>query len=441
MKTAVATAEAIRAGQTSALAECDAAIARIEAANDALNAVVVRDFDRARDAARAIDARIAAGDTTGALLGVPMTVKESYNVAGLRTTWGFAQFRDFVAREDAVAVARLKRAGAVILGKTNVPVALADVQSVNPNYGRTNNAVDPSRVAGGSSGGSAVALASGMVAIEMGSDIGGSIRVPAAFNGVWGLKPSYGALPMDGHFFPGTQGAPVPLSVIGPMARDADDLAALLDIVADLPLPPAPDKPVAALRVLVLREHPLARAQSSILGTLDAVADALAAAGAHVERGHAPLPDLEAQHRDYMHLLNVVMTARMPAQPDRAPTTLVDWLGLLDRQAACRRAWGRAFGTYDAVIAPTFGTVAFAHDDTPLPDRKLTIDGDVTEFGAQFAYPGLATFPMLPAASVPIARDADGMPIGLQVITDFHRDHQAIRIARTVQTLIKERQQ
>jgi len=435
--TALATAAAIRAGATTARAETEAAIARIEALNPALNAVIVKDVDRALAAADAADARAKAGDTA-ALLGVPMTVKESYNVAGLPTTWGFDHARDFVADEDAVAVQRLKRAGAIILGKTNVPVALADVQSVNPIYSRTNNAIDPTRVAGGSSGGSAVALASGMVAIEMGSDIGGSIRVPAAFNGVWGHKPSYGALTTDGHYFPRTQGAPVPLSVIGPMARDPGDLAAMLDIVSDLTLPRATEKRVDQLRVLVMGAHPLAKAQASILATLDAVAEAFAKAGAKVDRSSDLIPDLDAQHRNYMHLLNVTMSARMPAQDGRAPTTLIDWLGLLDKQAQCRRAWGRLFGQYDAVIAPTFGCVAFAHDDTPLPERKLIIDGEETEFGAQFAYPGLATFPMLPATSVPISRDADGMPIGLQVITDYHQDHSAIAIARTAHLITKE---
>src|SRR3569623_3607427 len=199
---ALETAAAIRRGETTALQQCEAAIARIEARDGALNAVVVRDFDRARNQARAVDA----GPRDLPLLGVPMTVKESYNLAGLPTTWGFTEHRDFIASEDAELVKRLKRAGAVILGKTNEPVGRADLQSNNPIYGRTHNAIDPSRSAGGSSGGAAVALASGMVPLELGSDIGGSIRVPAAFNGVGGHKPSYGALCPDGHDFPGTDG-------------------------------------------------------------------------------------------------------------------------------------------------------------------------------------------------------------------------------------------
>ena len=224
-KSAIETAKAIRSGETNALLECEAAIARIEARDGPINAVVVRDFDRARHQAREMDQRLAAGDSAP-LLGVPMTVKESFDLAGLKTTWGLEAARDFVAQDDALAVKRLKRAGAVILGKTNVPPLLADLQSNNPVYGRTNNPHNHDRVAGGSSGGSAAALAAGMVPLELGSDIGGSIRVPAAFNGVWGHKPTFGALSREGHFFPGTDGAPGELSVIGPSRASIRAMAA-----------------------------------------------------------------------------------------------------------------------------------------------------------------------------------------------------------------------
>lgn len=437
MRSALATAAAIRAGETTARAECEAAIARIEALDPPLNAVVVRDFHRALTQADAADARVRAGEAAP-LLGVPMTIKESFDIAGLPTTWGIEPFRDFVPDRDAVAVRRLKHAGAVFLGKTNVPVALADIQSVNPIYGRTNNAIDQGRVAGGSSGGGAVALASGMVPFEFGSDIGGSIRVPAAFNGVWGHKPTYGALPMEGHFLPGTDGAAVPMSVIGPLARDPDDLAIGLDIVADQPLPRATAKPVHHWRILVMGAHPLARAEASILAALDAVAEALGKAGARIDRTSDLLPDLELQHRHYMKLLNVTLSRRMPRDPSRPETTLEDWWELLDDQARNRRAWERLFGDYDAVIAPVLGHVAFAHDDTPLPARKVSIDGEETPAGAQFAYPGLATFPCLPATSVPIARDANDLPIGLQVIANTLQDHSAIAVARMAHLLTKE---
>src|SRR6185437_5998887 len=203
---------------------------RIEARDTEINAVVVRDFDRAREAARAADAALARGERRP-LLGLPMTVKESNNVAGLPTTWGFEPFKDFRASDDAVAVARLRAAGAVILGKTNIPPFLADWQSNNPVYGRTRNPYDLARSPGGSSGGAAAALAARMIPLEFGSDIGGSIRVPAAFCGVYGHKPSFDLVPLRGHQPPGAEGGSgILLAVVGPLARTARDLSLALDV-------------------------------------------------------------------------------------------------------------------------------------------------------------------------------------------------------------------
>ena len=427
-RSAIATAAAVRSGETTALLETEAAIARIEARDGPINAVVVRDFDRARHQASEIDKRRASG-FDGPLLGVPMTVKESFDLAGLPTTWGMEQACNFVAQDDAVSVKRLKAAGAVILGKTNVPPMLADLQANNPIYGRTNNPHDLERVAGGSSGGAAAALAAGMVPLELGSDIGGSIRVPAAFNGVWGHKPTFAALTRDGHFFPGTDGAPGELSVIGPMARDPDDLALALDVLADHPLTRDDDRPASAYRILVLNSHPLAKVATPIADALDRLADALHDLGVTIDRQSDLLPDLEAQQRNYMKMLNITIARGVP-QDGSAPTSLIEWFDLRDDQARNKRAWNALFRDYDAVIAPTLGVTAFRHDATPLPKRVLTIDGEPTPFGAQFAFPGLATWPMLPATSFPIGTDPDGLPIGVQAITDTYQDHKAVAIAR-----------
>ena len=436
MTTALATAAAIRSGNTTALAECDAAIARIEAGDGEINAVVVRDFNRARDQARAFDARVAAGDTSGVLLGVPMTVKESFDVAGLVSCWGFSEHADFVASEDAVAVQRLKAAGAVILGKTNVPVALADIQTNNPVYGRTRNPLNPDRVPGGSSGGAAAALAAGFVPIEIGSDIGGSIRTPAAFCGVWGHKPTYNALLSFGHNFPRTEGCGVALNVIGPLARDADDLEALFEVMGgDVLARPAPRGP-GAWRILLLPEHPLAPAQASIKAAIHATGAAFAAAGATVDDASDLLPDLVGQHMNYVRMLLTAM-ARGAAPEGGTPMALPDWFTLIDAQAKCRRDWSRLFGSYDAVIAPVWGTTAYPHDDTPLGERLLPLDGTMTAAAAQLAYPGLATFPMLPATSVRIGTDPDGMTIGVQVIADYNRDWTAIAVARAAHNLMR----
>ncbi|NNM77508.1 amidase [Sphingomonas sp. ID1715] len=435
MLTALQTVSAIRSGATTALAETEAAIDRIEAGDAAINAVVVRDFERAREQARAADQRLADGDPAP-LLGLPMTVKESYDVAGLPTTWGFAEHANHIAHADAVAVQRLKAAGAVILGKTNVPVALADLQSNNPVYGRTRNPLDPERVCGGSSGGAAAALAAGFVAAEIGSDIGGSIRTPAAFCGVWGHKSTHGVISPEGHSFPGTDSARVALGVMGPMARDPDDLAALLDVLSDFALPRSEAFEVGDLSILLLPEHPLAPASAEMKRAVEAVGQAFERAGAEVERAPDLLPDLAAQHRHYMKMLLTALSRGAPS-PGGEPLSLTGWFDLQDEQTRCIRAWQRLFREYDAVIAPVFGTTAFPHDDTPTSTRKLIVDGVETDFAPQFAYAGLATFPNLPATSVPIGIGADGLPIGLQVTCDLYRDHQAIAIARAAHQLMR----
>lgn len=433
-RTALQTAAAIRSGETTALAECDAAIARITARDGAINAVVVRDFERARRAAAEIDQRRDHG-FDAPLIGVPMTVKESYDVAGLPTTWGFDAHRNFVPDTDAIAVQRLKAAGAVILGKTNVPPSLADLQSANPVYGRTSHPDDAALTPGGSSGGSAAAVASGMVPIEIGSDIGGSIRVPASFCGIWGHKATYGALSIEGQTMPGTDGAAMAMSVIGPLARDADDLAAMLDVMADVPLPVATPIEPSDLRILVLTSHPVAPVATAIRTGIDGLAAALTDAGATIERDSHLLPDLAKQFGDYMRLLSVTLARGAPSD-EGVQASLADWLAMLDEQARNARAWRTLFGTYDAVIAPCLGVQAYPHSDLTIRDRTLTIDGETSPFGVQFAFPGLATYPGLPATAMPIGR-ANGLPVGCQIITDRHQDHKAIAIARYAHGLMR----
>jgi amidase len=425
----------IARGDLSAIEATDAAIARIEALDGPINAVVVRDFDRARDAAKALDA----GRAKGPLHGVPMTVKESYNIAGLKTTWGFEFARDFVADEDAHAVKRLKAAGAVILGKTNVPVALADLQSVNPIYGRTNNPHDHTRVPGGSSGGGAAALAAGMVPLEMGSDIGGSIRTPCHFCGVTGLKPTYGAIPFDGHYFPRAQGAPTLLSMCGPMARSTDDLALALDLTSTLPLPRSRHDSFKGVRILVLDHHPVAGADSATKSALRAAADAAANAGAIVSDGSALLPDREAMHKDYVKLLTITLSARQPPDPAHPEIGVKEWMGLVDKQADMIRQWQRLFEDVDAIFTPVFGTAAFPHmDEQDWLKRTLLMDGEDTPFLGQICWIGQATYTNLPAVSVPVGSDGH-LPIGIQVITPHWQDHSAIALAGTLNKMMMER--
>ena len=416
--------EALAARRVGALELTDAAIARIEARDTEINAVVVRDFDRARDAARAADAALARGERRP-LLGLPMTVKESHNVAGLPTTWGFEGFKGFRACEDAVAVGRLRAAGAVILGKTNIPPFLADWQANNPVYGRTRNPYDLARSPGGSSGGAAAALAARMIPLEFGSDIGGSIRVPAAFCGVYGHKPSFDLVPARGHQPPGSEGAAgILLAVVGPLARTARDLSLALDVVAGpdapdstayrLALPPARHARLADFRVLVIDRHPSAAVDAEIRTALDRLAADLEARGARVERHSDLTPDLAAAQEVYGQMLGILMSRNSP-QPSTALAN--EWLALLDAQAQVRRQWAALFETFDVVLAPTRGTVAFPHEDEPDGSRRtLEIDGEPTPYFAQIAWPGLATLANLPATAAPIGMTRAGLPIGVQII-------------------------
>lgn len=285
---------ALRAGEVTSVELTDEAIARIERDDKAINAICVPDFDRARAAARDADRARGRGEDRP-LLGVPVTVKESYNVAGLPTTWGMPQYRDHVPAEDAVQVSRLRQAGAVMLGKTNVPLGLQDLQSFNDIYGTTNNPWDHTRTSGGSSGGSAAALACGFGALSIGSDIGGSLRTPAHFCGVYAHKPTLGLAANRGMVPPPAPALPVDLdlAVVGPMARTARDLALLLDVMAgpdpltlgvahDLTLPLARHQRLSDFRVLVLDEHPLIPTGSAVRAGVNRVADALVDGGARV---------------------------------------------------------------------------------------------------------------------------------------------------------------
>lgn len=423
-------------GELSAVEAFDAAVARIEARDGAINAVVVRDFDRALAAARAADAALARGERAP-LLGVPMTVKESNNVAGLPTTWGFEGARGFTADTDGLGVARLKAAGAVILGKTNIPVGLADWQSVNPIYGRTRNPWNLERSPGGSSGGGAAAVASGMVPLEFGSDIGGSIRVPAAFCGIYGHKPSYGILPLRGHSPPGVDGADIDLAVVGPLARTAADLQLAMDVLAGpepeeavgwrLALPPPRHARLGDYRVLVLDHHPAAALDDEIAAALNGLAARLEDLGAGVVRAVDGLPDLAAGHAVYGAMLGAAMSR---GAPGAVPISSHAWMDLIDAQTAIRRAWAQVFREVDVVLAPAFGVTAYPHDDTPDQTARVQlVNGRPTPYMAQVAWPGVATLANLPATAAPIGLSAAGLPIGAQIIGPYLEDRTSLAFA------------
>lgn len=436
--TAAELAAGLKRKAFSATELCDASIARIEALDEKINAVVVRDFERARTEARMADDAIAK-DKAGALAGIPMTVKESFDLRGHPTTWGFEAHRDHRAREDAFPVQRAKAAGAVVLGKTNVPPALADWQSGNPLYGRTNNPHDLARSAGGSSGGSAAAIAMGFSALELGSDIGGSVRVPAAFCGVYGHKTSYRIISMMGHAPGGAVLANEMLGVAGPIARSAADLAMLLDVIAapdpddshnGLVLPRARHGVLKSFRVFILDQHPAAKADDEIWAAINALADDLVKAGASVARRSSLLPDMNISWRTYQAMLHTIITRSQVDGGGRQPISAHDWFGHLDTQLRIRRQWADFFRHFDVVLCPAFGTIAFPHTDEPdWRKRPLIINGENGNFGSQLGWASMATVGNLPSTVIPLGVNAQGLPLACQAIGPFLEDHTSIAFA------------
>ncbi|MBT3076693.1 MULTISPECIES: amidase [Streptomyces] len=463
---------ALRAGDVTSVELTDAAISRIERDDRAVNAICVPDFDRAREAARAADRARARGEERP-LLGIPVTVKESYDIAGLPTTWGMPEHRDHVPAEDAVQVARLRAAGAVVLGKTNVPLGLQDVQSFNEVYGTTNNPWNHGRTSGGSSGGSAAALACGFGALSIGSDIAGSLRTPAHFCGVYAHKPTLGLAASRGMVPPTVPALPVDgdLAVVGPMARSARDLGLLLDVMAGpdpltlgvaygLTLPPARHERLRDFRVLVLDEHPLLPTGAAVRAGVERVAQALADGGARVERQSALLPDLAEAALLYMQLLASGSTLHFPVEAyeelsahaaglgadglsldaARLRGTVLshrDWLAANHLREVHRQGWRRLFAEFDAVVCPVSPTPAFPHDHYPDPlRRRLDIDGVAYPYFDQLVWAGVATMPGLPATAVPAGRSPEGLPVGVQLIGPMYEDRTPLKLAELLEQRI-----
>ncbi|MGW6422463.1 amidase [Nocardia sp. NPDC055053] len=460
---------ALRAGEVTSVELTDEAIAHIERDDKVINAICVPDFDRARAAAQRADQARARGEDRP-LLGIPVTVKESYDIAGLPTTWGMPPQRNYVPAEDAVQVSRLKAAGAVVLGKTNVPLGLQDIQSFNEIYGTTNNPWDHDRTPGGSSGGSAAALACGFGALSIGSDLAGSLRTPAHFCGIYAHKPTLGLAATRGMVAPPAPALPtdLDLAVVGPMARTARDLTLLLDVMAgpdplthgmayDVTLPPARHERLADFRVLVLDEHPLLPTGSAVRAGVNRVADALVDGGARVERHSLLLPDLTEAATLYTRLLFSSTVARFPVEAYEQLQTRAaalnaddpsldaarlrgmvishrDWIEANTRRELHRDGWRQLFAEFDAVVCPITPTPAFPHDHNPdLLERRIDIDGVTYPYFDQLVWAGLATMPGLPATAIPAGRSPEGLPVGVQLIGPMLEDRTVLRLAELLE--------
>ena len=450
--------EMLQSGRITAVALLDHFLARIDRLNPKYNAVVAFDLDRARAEAAAVDAARARGEALGPLAGLPVTVKECYEAVGMPASCGFPFLADHRPQEDADAVAALRRAGAIVFGKTNLPQGASDWQSFNPVYGLTCNPWDEGRSPGGSSGGSAASLALGFTAFELGSDIGGSIRIPAHFCGVYGHKPSYGLVPTRGHIppMPGTLYQPE-LGVGGPMARSARDLAMLLPLLAGKDLAAPRRRKLADFRVgLWLGEGSDFVLDDGVRAVLEDHADRLAAAGARIERVNLPV-DAASSHETYLRTLFAIVGASAPGEADAFaacipddPTgiadqmsrymrcTLPEWFDLQDKREHLYRAWAGFFADYDVLLTAPVPVVAFPHMaegegvHSEQLARRIIVSGREEPY-LDFTWQGLATVAKLPATVMPTGRLCQGLPVGMQVIGPWMEDLTTIAFAEAAE--------
>jgi amidase len=438
-RSATDAARLLRQKEISARELTDALLARIDAVNPAINAVVEFRADEASREAAAADRALAGGARLGPLHGVPMTVKDSFDVAGLHTTWGNPEFASYVAQTDATLVRRLKDAGAIVVGKTNVHFMLADFgQTANDLYGITNNPWDTGRTPGGSSGGGAAALAAGLTFLEYGSDLVGSIRIPASFCGVYGLKPSVGVVPLTGFQVPGTQTSPPELtymSAVGPLARSAADLRTALEATAgpegsaskaySWRLAPPRHTQLEEFRVGVVLDHDHAPVSSEVESLLSKAVEAVLGAGATVAEGWPAGIDPVEEAESFGYHVGLFFAHHEQHQLTR-PQDLVEQER---RRLRARAAWTRYFDEVDVFLCPANFTPAFPHDPRPFDQRTISTPEGDRPYDNQPFWISHASLPGLPAVVAPIGTTPAGLPVGLQIIGPLFEDDTTITFA------------
>lgn len=406
--------------------------ARSDVVNPALNAVVEQRGEVALREAGAADEATAHGLAAGPLHGVPITIKESFDVAGLHTTWGNPAFRDFVATKDATVVRRLRDAGAIVTGKTNVAFMLGDfARTANDLYGETRNPWSVGHTPGGSSGGAAAAVAAGLTFLDHGTDLVGSVRIPASFCGVYGLRPSVGTVPLTGMQPPGVVAGPSDmtyLSTVGPLARSAADLRIALQVAAGPEVPQAkayswtlapPRHPrLADFRVGVVLDHAAAPVTGEVGAGLSAAVGALAAAGASIVEGWPSGVDPVLDAESFGFHLGLFFAYTQPG--DDLPV-FADVIAHERRRMAARVAWARYFTEVDVFLCPATFSPALPREER---DDRLVF---------WTAHPALAG---LPAVVVPVGRTTAGLPIGAQIVGPLHEDDTAISFAELLADVI-----
>jgi amidase len=462
---ALAIAKKIRRREISSREAVDYFLARVTALDQPINSVVTIDAERARTEADAADASLARGEVRGPLHGVPMTIKDSFQTAGMRTTSGAPELAEFIPQEDAWPVARLRQAGAIVYGKTNLPIYAGDLQSYNAVFGTTNNPHDQSRTPGGSSGGSAAALACGFTPLELGSDIGGSIRLPSHMSGVVGHKPSYGIVPAHGQI-PGPPGtlSLADLAVAGPMARTVEDLKLGLRVMAG---PNRWDVPAWRLRLLAPRhrtlkeyrvaawlDDPACRVEPESREMLEKAAQRLASAGVRVDHEARPAFTLEKVAETFLALLQAAMAggvsrdriedyASTAGQTPAAHTRRLlamrhrEWLSHNERRLQMRKHWEEFFAQWDAILLPVMPCPAIAHDHSePQANRTVLIAGEPRPYWSLINWMAPAGACYLPATVVPVGRLGNGLPIGIQIVGAYLEDQTTLDLARRLLALL-----
>jgi amidase len=435
---AMAVAELVRRRAISARELTEAALARVEAVNSTINAVVELRAEEALREADAADRQLADTAQLGPLHGVPMTVKDSFDVEGLHTTWGNPVFADYVAARDATLVRRLKDAGAIVFGKTNVHFMLADFgQTANELYGVTNNPWNNLRTPGGSSGGGAAALAAGLTFLEYGSDLVGSIRIPASFCGVYGLKPSVGVVPLTGFQVPGTPPSPPEttyMSAVGPLARSVPDLRGALEVTAGPEQPasnayswrlaPPRHSRLEEFRVGVVLDHENAPVSSEVAAVLSRTVDAIRAAGATVVEGWPEGVDPVADAESFGFHVGLFFAYHQQQQIDQSELVAQQL-----RRLRTRAAWADYFDQADVFVCPTNFTPAFPHDTKPFEERTVDTPEGQRPYDSQPFWISHASLPGLPAVAAPIGLTPGRLPVGLQILGPLYEDDTALTFA------------
>ncbi|RWA64607.1 MAG: amidase [Mesorhizobium sp.] len=434
-------AAAIREKKVSAVEAMEAQLARIALVNPLLNAIVTLEEEAARAGAKAADLAVARGDALGPLNGVPVTLKDGHATAGMRTTVGLTAWADYVPSADSTVAARLRKAGAIIIGKTNVPPRLRDLQTVNPIFGRTVNPWDVTRTPGGSSGGAAAAVAAGLVPLEIGSDAGGSVRVPAHLTGICGFKPTQATVPITGSY---ADPPDMPRSFrllfdIGPLARDVDDLILAHRIIAgadglDTEVPPvaadeAPEPPLGRLRVAFAPEFPGVPTAFDIAEAIAGFAGAIEVGGAHV-REALPQHDFVAERALFSDLITWYSQAFVA--PREASPSLSAYLEALNRRDGFIHAWERFFDDWDVLVCPAMMCTAFRHRETGTP---IPVDGVETPYWSALSHACRFNLTGHPAAVIPIGLDREGLPVGAQLVGRRHSDMKLLAAAKALARL------